>query len=614
MYVGWGLPPRWGCGIDLSLPASPDGLAARPGAAGYAQLTSRQRLGFLHWLEKGRDGVLGDEAHLRVFLANAEEFLLAVPKAASAVESPERDVLLQELHRLANRYSATQATLALQCALLADFARLQGFEIRGRRAYEDLTFVQTAARSQSVFLRFALAQLAEDGKPMPARWAFQWARSLLSRSDLQDVALCDDLLRRLFVQKYVQSHGEGLRLELNSLNQGRSLSYSPVSAGLAGRPCVLKTENSTLGGSLATSEALASLLVRCFDDLRPYLTRRRLGATPEQCWQLLPVSLWPEEQRLAFRGLVQQAHDAPVTVFFDLVSGYLGVDAAFGKKSLAQVDNRLAEFGLKSLPSLTGDLRPVDATAPFVLMARVDSPADDETAFVELLRIVVSIRSVLDDATRASVDQALTAHAVASPTSRAVRAHREAWLALAHADGLKRLTARAFKKRAQPHRDAVRQLAGVLLASCAQRLDNGLAKYLGEGWASGGKALRLDAQKLSSLLEETGRVQGLLGVLFDPDVAGSAAPPQPATEPAAPSSAGRSKRLLLERLGARTLWPHAQFDALARELSMLPGGALEWANDLAFDTLDTALLDETSEGWVVEPQVLAALLERSPAG
>ena len=49
--------------------------------------------------------------------------------------------------------------------------------------------------------------------------------------------------------------------------------------------------------------------------------------------------------------------------------------------------------------------------------------------------------------------------------------------------------------------------------------------------------------------------------------------------------------LLLRRLSAQPVWPRAEFEALASELGLLPGGAVETVNDAAFALSDSSLME-----------------------
>lgn len=606
VFVGRNLPTRWAAAIDLSLPCGPEGLAGRPGARTYAQLTARQRHQFLAWLAAGRNAAPGDETPLWVFLSGAEEYLLAARSAET--DSVHIEALLAELQRLAMRYRSVYGSVADQFQALHDYFRLARVEASGARAYADTGYVQPAGMSPATGLRFALGHLREDGKKVPARWAYQWARCLLTRSDVSDLAYSEEPLRRLFIQKYVQSFGEGF--EMPPADEAQlELSYVPSNPTLPA--CRLKNGAATVSYWPHLTQPLAVLLAQCFDELRPYIATRRLGTSEDESWPQLPVSLWPDEHRLAFRGVVQQAHEAPTPVTYELLAPYLRLQGSASKKTFSQMKARLAEFGLDAYPDLEGSRRPKGADDIFVLMAGSDeaAPADPlEAAYDVAVRLCLGElppSEALNDALQAALGQHATADSKLTRSQRLARRAHLAWLV---AEPGKKVTKAAWSKLEPEFRSQVlgllRSLVGGREIASALK---GLDRILGADWqATPAAGLSLDVAKVSRLTEETARVQALLGTVF----AEPAAPAPVLETPSASSAASPrpSRVAFLRALAERTTWPTAEFDALARAHRLLPGAVLEWANEQAFDRFDAPLLEETSDGWLLDAALLAELL------
>jgi hypothetical protein len=611
VFVGRNLPARWAAGVDLTLPVDSDGLAARPAASTYAQLTSRQRRAFLGWLQRDRTEPLGDEAFLRVFLANAEEYLLAPGASADAaqVDAAERVALLDELQQLAHRYAVAAGAQADACGELHDFVRLRALELTGKRAYEDTTFTQVAAQRPSSVLRFALGHLLEDGKPLPARWAYQWARALLKRNEVRTLQLCQEPLKRLFIQKYVQAHGAGIALPAGS--QGQLVAaYNPVNPSLSGMKWELRSSAAVMPYSPQVTTPLIVLLTQCFQELQPYIGCREQGTPAADCWHLLPITLWPEEHRLAFRSIVQKALEGPTVSSYVELAPFMRLEQPFGKKALALVHARLDELGLHAVPDLQGELRPTTPEAPLVLLAQDEDCALTESLndFVSLLRVCAPC---ITEEPGDPVVAALNCVLDTGDLTRSERSCRRAYLELVRHSGLKKLTPAAFSKLDDERRKTITDLARAAFAGLPA-LKAPLSKFFGDQWFRVvPPTLRLDTSRVAQLVQETDRVQVLLGSVFvdDSTTASLADNSLAIASPAAPASGAKSTFLI--RLAAQSLWSQAQLQALADALGLMLGGTLEWANEQAYDLCGVPLLEEDGGGWAVDAGVLAEVLAQA---
>jgi hypothetical protein len=176
---------------------------------------------------------------------------------------------------------------------------------------------------------------------------------------------------------------------------------------------------------------------------------------------------------------------------------------------------------------------------------------------------------------------------------------------------LKKLTPAAFSKLDDERRKTITDLARAAFAGLPA-LKAPLSKFFGDQWFRVvPPTLRLDTSRVAQLVQETDRVQVLLGSVFvdDSTTASLADNSLAIASPAAPASGAKSTFLI--RLAAQSLWSQAQLQALADALGLMLGGTLEWANEQAYDLCGVPLLEEDGGGWAVDAGVLAEVLAQA---
>jgi hypothetical protein len=97
----------------------------------------------------------------------------------------------------------------------------------------------------------------------------------------------------------------------------------------------------------------------------------------------------------------------------------------------------------------------------------------------------------------------------------------------------------------------------------------------------------LDPSRIQSVLADTRQAFDALSDVLEDD---EEPPPVKPSMPTNELDAAHAK--LLSRLLERPSWTRDEFEAVTRELGLMPDGALESLNDWAFDNFDEALIDE----------------------
>lgn len=102
--------------------------------------------------------------------------------------------------------------------------------------------------------------------------------------------------------------------------------------------------------------------------------------------------------------------------------------------------------------------------------------------------------------------------------------------------------------------------------------------------------IKIDAAKLAQTRRETEAVAGLLSDIFSEDGA-EPSPPEPDAK-IAWEGLGQPYSELVQLLEQRGSMPRSEFDRHARDMGLLPDGAIERINDWSFDCFDDALIED----------------------
>jgi hypothetical protein len=111
-----------------------------------------------------------------------------------------------------------------------------------------------------------------------------------------------------------------------------------------------------------------------------------------------------------------------------------------------------------------------------------------------------------------------------------------------------------------------------------------------------GSGFTLDPAAIARIQAETATVSSLLSDIFVDDESPSPAEPLPnAQQPDIPGNAFQgldpSHARLLAALGGRAEWPRAEYEALAKRFHVMPGGAIDVINEVAFDIIGDPVIE-----------------------
>jgi uncharacterized tellurite resistance protein B-like protein len=675
LYVGSGLPAvrEWASEaepalIDPGLPVAkqnPD-LAGRqmPYWPSYAGIQPACRAGYLHWLAGGRSAPDAAIGYVFLFFYGLERRML-FDNARSDISLDESGAIQSEVERLLGIYGSNSSFRRYA-------STFHGLGLLFRRSIDIEALrppLQNDGWELPIAIRLALGVLASEEKPLPGEWALSWVLTAPDRALRTPVQRCPDEFRELFLLRYRESFGDGIRLPRNKTRL--KIDYKPASASF-GRLVTVSTDLPDVAQTTTTLGRLRQLTEQCSQDLDPY--SRWVGRTGETssppAVALLPAPLargrgdaktrvlgdWLETSlgggdlalidpsELLIRWPCKEA-GRPTRRELETLSDFLasrglGIepDVALGGASLARA-RRAAIFhlpgGLREKPS------PAFRGAAVLLnLAAMVAAADGEVSAGEERHLMEHLDSALDlpAADRARLEAHFRWLASDPPTLSRVKKSLEQvaeterrmlgplLISLAGADGhLAPEEVKVLSKvypllglETQALYSDMHQLMSAQRAPATEPVPVRPAE-LPQGFAiprpaqhekAASPLVELDLDKVRAKLAETERVSSLLGQIFVDDE--EAAPTPPPAAPPAPDDytlAGldSAHSALLLHLSRSATWERAQVERLADAIGLLPDGALEVINEAAFTTCGAPLL-EGDEIIEIDQEVLQEML------
>lgn len=611
----------------------------------YSNIPPSCRSAYLQWLAGGRSAPDAGIGYVFLFFYGLERRLLH-DNGRSEIPITEIDAIRAEVERLLSIYRSSNSFRRYASAF-------HGLSLLLRRTVDVETLqppMQRDGWELPAAVRLALGVFATEGKPLPPEWALSWiltAPELPLRTPAQR---CPEEFRELFLLRYRETFGDGLRLRPNKTRL--KIDYQPASSSFGGQ-VTLTAELPDVAHTTATLDKLRNLADQCSQDLDPY--SRWVGRTGETASPpavaLLPAPLargrgdaatralgdWLEE-RLDGRDLAlidssdlltrwpskedgRPSRRELETLSDFLASRGLGIepDVTLGGTSLA----RSPRAALFRLPEGTRD-KPSPAckgAAVLLHLAALVAAADGEVSVAEERHLIQHLETALNlpGADRARLEAHFRWLSADPPSvTRAKKSIEEVapgerhvlgafLISLAGADGhlapdeVKVLTKIYPLLGLEPQSlySDMHQLMSAQQAPAAEPVPVRPAE-LPQGFAiprlsqAPSQPIELDLDKVRAKLAETERVSRLLGEIFVDEEEAVHAPP-PAAAPAADDYAiagldGVHSALLL-RLAGSASWERAHVERLANALGLLPDGALEVINEAAFVACGAPLLE-----------------------
>lgn len=296
LYVGSGLPAVSGYQVEPALvdPALPvdqrhpdiegRGLAYWPS---YSEIPPESRAAYLGWLVAGRCDPAAPIGYVFLYFYGLERRLLADAQRSDTAKQ-EVSGLVEEVKRLLKIYGHNSSFRSYATALLG-VARLLA---SSDRLYNDPPPRERLGYDLPLELRVAIAQLAVDGKPIPAEWAFAWFINHPDARLRTPAHRCEAEFETLFHRRFRDRFPEGMPLKPNK--RRLVLEYHPASASFGGYH---RIEGRDLPDVRALSrpvrifQEIADDCMNALDAYSRYLGRNPGGIGSIEAFGLLPAEL-----------------------------------------------------------------------------------------------------------------------------------------------------------------------------------------------------------------------------------------------------------------------------------------------------------------------------------
>jgi tellurite resistance protein len=608
---------------------------------GYSSITPQARSAYLHWLATGRDDPKAPIGYVFLFFYGLERRILV--DLADTDPDNETDLIIEELKRLLSIYTDSDSFQGYTGNLLV-------YCLAKRERFLDIPKISRSIGQPSwdqlpFALRIGLAELIVAGKPIPADWALDWVY-LYPQSYLRTPAKrCFEQLQALFSIRYRQTLGEGMIVKPNQ--SMLKIEYHPASSNLSYKRPVLSTTIPDVGRLSQPINKLTPLVQACVEELDAY--SRYLGRNPDQresmqACALLPKDLLPNldlpplSQTREFLS-TRLADGKPTQISLSELMGIwkLPVTEKLSKPDsvlLAQLLESLG-YGIEPDARFTGS--GMSPELPAVVFRQTDgissTPNPEYTQAMIRLQITALIclaDNVVCDAEREQMEKMISGFSALTDAEKLrLRVHLLWFLQSGP-------TVAGMKKKLEQLPAEQRETIAGFLVTTAQadgNLDPGEVKVLTKvfvalgfpeeslhsaihqsmtrearsgdepvvvqpagqpesGFAIPGPEARrtevsLDQAAIRRKMTETAAVSSLLQGIFAEEA------PLETLAPTASSFRGLSPALtaFLNELATHVEWPREKVEQIAQKLGLMPDGAIESLNELAYDLTEQPLLE-----------------------
>lgn len=591
----------------------------------YEGIDPRSRaafLGFLH-SERNSPGVGTGLVFLYFYGLEFRALVEAQHNPAVAAEIPQ---IAAEVRRLLDVYGSNGSVRNY----LTNF--LDILPLLSPQQDERITDPQHITSYWTTGSQVALGRLAAAGALLPADWALQWARILTPEAHSSTWDCVIEEIRALFSGKYTQLYPGGFKTPTGRAKL--SIDYRFAAPIFSIRP-KFETQLPDVSRITAPLRPVIALLRECLEELRPLRTARRgknstplaeLAALPAALWGTrVPAALVPLRDHLGACLSDREVGEVPLSEILALVD----IDASqrFGKREATQLGQALDALGIGMEP----DVRFLGATpsttdSVIVFTAGEDpsrSPSPSYSAAFVMIQAAIAVAAAADGISDEEVAVATngveTHFALTSAERRRLEAHVE--LLKANPPSLVK-TENRVRQLERTDREA---FAHVLLdiAAADGRIDPEEVKMIerfykalgldetrvhsdlhqasmGHGRDRSGReaSTTLDPAAIEAKLAETSRVQAVLSRIFAEeqsapiDVQSNPDASTESTDDNIGSLDAPHSRLIREALAVEgDEWPRDAFEALCESLGLLPDGALESLNEVAYEFTGEPLVE-----------------------
>ncbi|MGW4128228.1 tellurite resistance TerB family protein [Amycolatopsis japonica] len=636
LYVGTGMPDAAGIGVEPALidPTLPVD-TRDPDWQGqsmdywpcYGDISPSARGAYLAWLAGGRANPNAYIGYVFLYFYGLERRLLTEPDNSDA----ERAVLVAEVRRLLRIYSGNRSFKGYAEGLLEAVALLDP-AVRYDRAAPPVT---EWSRELPTDLKIGLAQLAVEGRAVPADWALSWYAHHPDTYLRTPAVRCPNEFLELFTKRYRAKFGDGLVVKPNKPRL--SVSYYAASIGFRGHVDLENTALPDIGRLTGPITKLRDIVEAVTSDLEAY--SRYLGRYPDGAGSPAAIALLPEgvthrpspetDALWSWAAQCIGGDGRGVISARELISRWPTKTEKLTKADSVAIAQLLEHRGLGIEPDVRFGGSTPTPTSSIILFRRAERPVSAPgveyaaaLAIINLGMLVATADGTVSEPERRALRELaieeldlsedeqlrLDAHAalvLTKPPTPAVLRRRLESLSTSRRATVGRLLTTIAAADGQVTPDEIRTLErlfttlgldpgavyGSLHAAATDDLTSaeipgqkkaGLRIPPSQASRQDSTTLTLDPERLARTRAESVLVAAELAEIFADDE--PAAPPSlPPVAEAAVAGLDDAHTRLFHLLVARDTWSRAELDELAAEVGLMPDGALEILNDAAYD-------------------------------
>lgn len=657
VYVGQGLhnaqsPGAYNAGIepaliDPSLTVDLSDSYAREYDLGYWVTYERMgplaRGAYLAWLARGYDfDPSADITFPFLFFYGLERRVLVDAKDNQDARA-EMPVIARIVKHLRKTYANNSRSLnRYTAAFLEHISGQRAVSVNKPPPVEALKGVGGAEAS----VRKGIGHRVREGVPLDMHWALAWLRNAPEISLRTPALRCPVEFNQLFAKRFEQSHPDGLRIKANkTLLQEH---YQPASPGIPPISRPVEIDGRPVPDAMILkrpTDILRGIADACQEDLGSY--SRWVAKNPSELHSLPALALLPPEllrERQvrsveAFIGRLDAVTQANGTGTLDaqelLRLWPTANPTRFAKPEAVKLFQLIESLGYGIEPDVRFGGPRIEAGRTTILFKlhpdapSAPSPEYAEAATLLTLATEVSQADQASDAGDPHLEKLIESRFVlAAPERVRLRAHlrfllsnqisktglkqRLAKLSRHDADAIGDLLIEvaAADGKVEPREVAILQRLFKTLGLDAQSLHSRLhtaatggadSKPAASAKRQAPSGFALDPTRLRERQESTRRVAALLQDVFADDE------PEPAVDarrkedngPLIAGLDGQHSALFLV-LGEQEDWDRDDLAERARALRLLPDGAVDRLNEVAFERVDAPLLDGDENGYELD--------------
>lgn len=599
----------------------------------YSQMNPSSRAAFLEWLSSGKKNPKAYIGYVFIYFYGLERRALADAKDSSTAKK-DIPAIITEVKRLLSIYGGNGSFHGYASKFLEVLQVHQTTE----PLYRALPQLDVSSYEVPLTLKVALGQMATDGVPLSAEWAFAWAENDPSMPRRMPVQRCPNEFRELFKLRYSEKFAEGLRLKPNKARI--KATYRPASASFGGYVDIPMPDLPDLTEISGPSSKISDIVTICTDELEGY--SRYLGRNPEgrdsiEAASYLPQALLKKHSGQEFqrlRGWLDSQAVSNAHLCLSLSSLLQHIPSlkqdTFGKKEATAIANLIGKmgFGIEPDPRFGSFVpKPGQDVVLFRVGDNAPSSASAEysaaTVVLHLASAVASADGSVDTSEERHLEEHLEAWLHLAPDEKTrLRAHTQ-WL-LSSFPGMNGL-----KKRIELLKQDQRESLGRFLVGVAQsdgyidptemKILTKIYQMLGldtqslyshahaaavepvtvqtvdfvkaQGYAipvpppKAAEGVSLDMGSIKAKLAETVAVSAILNNIFtdqEPESSSEVAA-EPAPSEVAIAGLDSDSYSFMRVLASKLVWARGELEKLAAEHNLMLDGTLDSINDASFD-------------------------------